>query len=101
MVARVDRAPDAGTVAGWLPPYPLDRADLETLEARDPVSRVATVDRRETDAGTFAGGLQIEVQGATVYLADLREDAWTVERYAGANLWWLRDERADRVDERG
>lgn len=97
----MSRAPDAATVAGWLPPRPLDRTDLAALEARDPVRRVATVARRETDAGTFAVGLQVEVRGATVYIADLQDGTWTVERYVGANLWWLRDERGERVDERG
>lgn len=92
---------DAETVADWLPPRPLDRADLAALESRDPVTRVAAVDLRETDAGTLAAGLQVEVRGATVFLADLQEGAWTVERYVGANLWWLREERADRIDERG
>lgn len=90
----------AEDLADLLPDRPLDLADLATLESRDGVERVVSVALRPVDGGTFVDGLQIEVGGGLVYLADLEERTWAIERYTGANLWWLREERDERVDER-
>ncbi|MFB6171308.1 MAG: hypothetical protein ABEJ23_02160 [Haloarculaceae archaeon] len=90
----------ADDLAAWLPGRPLDRDDLAALEARDAVRRAVTVRLAERAAGTFAGGLQIEVDGGLVYLADRTAGRWRVERYTGATAWWLREERADRIDVR-
>lgn len=90
----------AEDLAGLLPDRPLDRADLATLESQDGVERVVSVALRQAESDTFADGLQVEVVGGLVYLADLEDRTWTVERYTGANLWWLREERGERVDER-
>lgn len=84
----------------WLPDRPLGRDDLEALEARDAVRRAATVRRSGPGPDALALGLQVELADGRVYVAEFDGEAWTASRYQGANLWWLRERRDERLARR-